>query len=199
MLGTILFKIMIYGYYTLIPASMIATVIFDRKYEKYKREKGYKNNYKGTYKTKGIFDERIIEKIKTIADLGVTFLVPGYQYEPLIELALFKGEARTTLHKEEDSKAIEWVDPSIIDADFRIVSEEKVANEEEVSEGENVDLVMNVVSRMENPGFYDEDEEEYAEAVDSFMDLYNYYREEIDKQNTADLDEVDEKRAPSLK
>ena len=201
MLGISLYKLMIWAYYLLIPTSMITTVVFDRKYEKYKRDKGYKNNYKGTYMTKGFFDGY---KFKTFADLVVTFLVPGYQYEPIIELVLFKGEAKSRLHKEEDSKAIEWVDPNIIDGDFKLISEEREDKEENLSGGEEQKfsmeaLTMHAAYHMENPDFYGEGTEEYEEAVEAYCELYEHYMGEINKQNAEGLGETDSKREPHLK
>lgn len=201
MLGISLYKLMIWAYYLLIPTSMITTVVFDRKYEKYKRDKGYKNNYKGTYMTKGFFDGH---KFKTFADLVVTFLVPGYQYEPIIELALFKGEAKSRLHKEEDSKAIEWVDPNIIDGDFKLISEEKDDKAETLLDGKEKKLSVEAPSmpatyHMENPDFYGEGTEEYEEAVEAYCELYEHYMGEINKQNAEGLEETDGKKEPHLK
>ncbi len=203
MLGTIVIKILANLYYLFIPASMITTFVFDRKYEKYKREKGYKNNYKGTYSTKGLFSGDIIDIIENVADLGTTFLIPAHQFGPLVDLLMFKDSARINLHKEEDSKAIEWVDPSIIDADFKIISEEKVDRKEELSVGEKTfsmeALTMHAAKQMENPDFYDEETQEYKEAVEAYQELYEHYMEEINRQNTPVLDESDGKREPRLK
>lgn len=204
MISTIIIKVMANLYYLFIPISMVTTVAFDKKYEKYKREKGYKNKYKGTYKTKGLFSGDKIDIVGTIADLGVTFLIPGYQIEPIVELFLFKDQARVTLHKEEDSKDIEAVDPNIIDVDCTVINEENVETQENSVNGEEKEfsmeaLAMHAASHMENPDFYDEDTKEYAEALEAYKELYAYYMEEMNKQNQSQIAPYDEKREPRLK
>ena len=204
MIAKIIIKVMANLYYLLIPTSMITTVIFDRKYEKYKREKGYKNKYKGTYKTKGLFGGDKLDIAHTILNFITTFLFPGYQIEPLVDLLLFKDQARVTLHKEEDSKAIEAVDPNIIDVDCKVIDEETGETQENSVNGEEKEfsveaLTMHAAYHMENPDFYDEGTKEYAEALEAYKELYAYYMEEMNKQNQPQIAQDDEKREPRLK
>ncbi|MCX4365917.1 MAG: hypothetical protein OSJ70_09135 [Bacilli bacterium] len=169
---------LVYGYYAFIFIAIGSTIIYDFKYEKLKKKEGYKNKYRGTYKFKGLFDGHVF---KTLSDYFVKFFVPGFQLEPLIDLFLFKSSSKVDFGKEKLTKAIEWVDPSIIDVDFKIVSEEQL---ESLEPEKTPDMVEEVVSELNSPSSAqkeDREKSEYLEAVDEYIELYEQYCAHEDK------------------
>ncbi|MDE6141699.1 MAG: hypothetical protein K2G03_03755 [Bacilli bacterium] len=167
-------NIIIYGYYIFIFMSIVATLIYDRKYEKYKREKGYKNNYQGTYKLKDFYNGHAF---KNLFELFKVFFLPIVQLEPIIDLAMFKNSARVYFNREKFDNAILWQDPRIIDVDFKIISEEKndnLAIRDEDRKDLNMENINGNIESLDRT-LGDRQKEGYLEVIDEYFMLYGQY------------------------
>lgn len=187
--------IMVYGYYAFIPISIAATLIYNHMYERYKREKGYKNNYKGSYNFKGFYDGHFL---KTIADYFIKFFAPGFQFEPIIDLLLFKSSAKVDFNREKLNKDIEWVDPNIIDSDFEIISEERVNQGDEEPDDRKEELAHEIIHSLDS-GMEDEEKREYVQAVEEYMELYVQYCEKNNDLDSTNVSIGEENSNPHLK
>lgn len=182
--------ILVYGYYAFIPISIAATLIYNHKYERYKREQGYKNNYKGSYMFKGFYDGR---RLKTVLDYFIKFFVPGFQLEPIIDLLLLKSSAKVDFNREKLSKEIEWVDPNIVDGEFKIISEEILITDEEKKELGKEDIIPPINLNDDEPA------REYARAIDEYIKLYGKNNDEFNSYESGN-DYIWEKNSgPHLK
>lgn len=172
----------IYVWYALMGLSLISDVILNIRYEKYKKDNGYKNKYKGAYIFKPLREGHII---KFLAKTLARYVVIGYCFEPVIELALFKGEAKKRLHEEEDEGSIEYVDPNIIDVEMQFVGE----TEGSMQEYEE----MKAYSEQREREIEAEKLRKAEESLNNlFMDLMGVSEEEYERKKVIIDEEVQE-------
>lgn len=112
----------VYMWYFLMVLSFVSDVVLNIRYEKYKKDKGYRNKYKGAYVFKPLREGKII---KFLANTLARYVIIGYCFEPIIENFLFEAEAKKRIHEEERNESIEYLDPNIIDVEMKLVDEEE--------------------------------------------------------------------------